>query len=30
MDGAASIDEAVQRYVAAVRDGSFPSAEQSY
>lgn len=30
MDGAASIDEAVQRYVAAVRDGSFPTAEQSY
>ena len=30
MDGAASIDAAVQRYVAAVRDGSFPTAEQSY
>jgi 3-methyl-2-oxobutanoate hydroxymethyltransferase len=30
MDGAASIDAAVQRYVAAVRDGSFPTVEQSY
>ncbi|MGB0127750.1 MAG: 3-methyl-2-oxobutanoate hydroxymethyltransferase [Rhodocyclaceae bacterium] len=30
MDGATSIDEAVQRYVAAVKDGSFPSPEQSY
>jgi 3-methyl-2-oxobutanoate hydroxymethyltransferase len=30
MDGAASIDEAVQRYVATVKDGSFPSPEQSY
>lgn len=30
MNGAASIDDAVQRYVAAVKDGSFPSPEQSY
>jgi 3-methyl-2-oxobutanoate hydroxymethyltransferase len=30
MEGAASIEEAVKRYVAAVKDGSFPSAEQAY
>jgi 3-methyl-2-oxobutanoate hydroxymethyltransferase len=30
MDGAASIDEAVSRYVAAVRDGSFPAPEHVY
>jgi 3-methyl-2-oxobutanoate hydroxymethyltransferase len=30
MDGAASIDEAVSRYVAAVRDGSFPAPEHGY
>lgn len=30
MDGAASIDEAIARYVQAVRDGSFPSAEHCY
>jgi 3-methyl-2-oxobutanoate hydroxymethyltransferase len=30
MNGASSIDEAVERYVAAVKDGSFPSPEQSY
>jgi 3-methyl-2-oxobutanoate hydroxymethyltransferase len=30
MDGAASIDEAVTRYVAQVKDGSFPAAENCY
>lgn len=30
MDGAASIDDAVARYVAAVKDGSFPAAEHCY
>ncbi len=30
MEGASSIDEAVSRYVQAVRDGSFPSAENNY
>lgn len=30
MDGATSIDEALSRYVQAVRDGSFPSAEHCY
>ncbi len=30
MIGAASIDDAVKAYVAAVKDGSFPTAEQSY
>jgi len=30
MEGAASIDTAVQAYVAAVKYGSFPTAEQSY
>lgn len=30
MDGAASIEEAVARYVAAVKDGSFPAAEHCY
>lgn len=30
MDGAPSIDEAVARYVAAVKDGSFPAAEHCY
>ncbi len=30
MDGASSIEDAVARYVAAVRDGSFPAAEHSY
>jgi 3-methyl-2-oxobutanoate hydroxymethyltransferase len=30
MDGAPSIDEAVARYVRAVKDATFPSAEQSY
>ena len=30
MDGAASIEEAVVRYVAAVKDGSFPAAEHCY
>ena len=30
MDGAASIEEAVTRYAAAVKDGSFPAAEHCY
>ena len=30
MDGAASIDDAVKRYVAAVKDGSFPAPEHAY
>lgn len=30
MDGSPSIEEAVARYVRAVKDGSFPTAEQSY
>lgn len=30
MDGAASIEDAVTRYVAAVKDGSFPAAEHCY
>ncbi|PKO50380.1 MAG: 3-methyl-2-oxobutanoate hydroxymethyltransferase, partial [Betaproteobacteria bacterium HGW-Betaproteobacteria-21] len=30
MVGAGSIDEAVTRYVAAVKDGSFPAAEHCY
>ena len=30
MEGAASIEDAVARYVAAVRDGSFPAAEHCY
>lgn len=30
MDGASSIEEAVARYVAAVKDGSFPAAEHCY
>lgn len=30
MEGAASIDEAVSRYVDAVRDGSFPATEHCY
>ncbi len=30
MEGAASIEDAVKFYVAAVKDGSFPTAEQSY
>lgn len=30
MDGAKSIEEAVARYAAAVRDGSFPAAEHHY
>lgn len=30
MDGAASIEEAVARYAAAVRDGSFPAPEHCY
>lgn len=30
MDGAASIEEAVARYVAAVKDGSFPAPEHCY
>jgi len=30
MNGAASIDEAVKNYVAAVKDGSFPAAEHAY
>jgi 3-methyl-2-oxobutanoate hydroxymethyltransferase len=30
MDGAASIQEAVQAYVRAVKDGSFPAQEHSY
>ncbi|HRP95169.1 MAG TPA: 3-methyl-2-oxobutanoate hydroxymethyltransferase [Rhodocyclaceae bacterium] len=30
MDGAASIEDAVTRYVRAVKDGSFPSEEHSY
>ena len=30
MDGAASIEEAVARYAAAVKDGSFPAAEHCY
>lgn len=30
MDGAATIDEAVAGYVAAVKDGSFPAAEHCY
>lgn len=30
MDGAASIEEAVARYVAAVKDGGFPAAEHCY
>jgi 3-methyl-2-oxobutanoate hydroxymethyltransferase len=30
MDGAASIEDAVARYVAAVKDGSFPAPEHCY
>jgi 3-methyl-2-oxobutanoate hydroxymethyltransferase len=30
MDGASGIDDAVKRYVAAVKDGSYPTPEQSY
>jgi 3-methyl-2-oxobutanoate hydroxymethyltransferase len=30
MDGAANIDDAVSRYVAAVKDGAFPAAEHTY
>lgn len=30
MEGAASIDEAVARYVTSVKDGSFPAAEHCY
>ena len=30
MDGAASIEDAVARYVTAVKDGSFPAAEHCY
>ncbi|MFT4171370.1 MAG: 3-methyl-2-oxobutanoate hydroxymethyltransferase [Rhodocyclaceae bacterium] len=30
MDGASSIEEAIGRYVAAVRDGSFPAPEHTY
>lgn len=30
MDGAASIEDAVARYAAAVRDGSFPAEEHNY
>ncbi|MCV2216372.1 MULTISPECIES: 3-methyl-2-oxobutanoate hydroxymethyltransferase [unclassified Thauera] len=30
MEGASSIEDAVARYVAAVRDGSFPAAEHCY
>lgn len=30
MDGATSIENAMARYVAAVRDGSFPAAEHTY
>jgi 3-methyl-2-oxobutanoate hydroxymethyltransferase len=30
MDGAVSIEDAVARYVAAVKDGSFPAAEHCY
>lgn len=30
MDGAASIEDAVARYAAAVKDGSFPAAEHCY
>jgi 3-methyl-2-oxobutanoate hydroxymethyltransferase len=30
MEGAASIEDAVRRYVAAVKDGSFPAAEHAY
>ncbi len=30
MDGASTIDDAVARYVAAVRDGSFPAPEHTY
>jgi 3-methyl-2-oxobutanoate hydroxymethyltransferase len=30
MDGAVTIEDAVARYAAAVRDGSFPAAEHSY
>jgi 3-methyl-2-oxobutanoate hydroxymethyltransferase len=30
MDGATSIEEAIGRYVAAVRDGSFPAPEHTY
>jgi len=30
MQGAASIDEAIARYVAAVKDGSFPAPEHTY
>jgi len=30
MDGATSIDDAVARYAAAVKDGSFPAEEHSY
>ncbi|HAC35477.1 MAG TPA: 3-methyl-2-oxobutanoate hydroxymethyltransferase [Gammaproteobacteria bacterium] len=30
LPGANSIEEAISRYVAAVRDGSFPSADESY
>jgi 3-methyl-2-oxobutanoate hydroxymethyltransferase len=30
MEGAASIDEAVTRYVEAVRNGSFPAPEHCY
>ena len=30
MDGAANIDDAVGRYVAAVKDGAFPAAEHTY
>ncbi|ATE59209.1 3-methyl-2-oxobutanoate hydroxymethyltransferase [Thauera sinica] len=30
MDGAAGVEDAVSRYVAAVKDGSFPAAEHCY
>jgi 3-methyl-2-oxobutanoate hydroxymethyltransferase len=30
MQGAASIDDAVKAYVAAVKDGSFPAPEHCY
>ena len=30
MEGSASIDEAISRYAAAVKDGSFPAPEHSY
>jgi 3-methyl-2-oxobutanoate hydroxymethyltransferase len=30
MDGAAGIEDAVKRYVAAVKEGSYPAAEHTY